>query len=101
MLKNTGQTHLIFFFFFKIGVKVYIFLLPPEIYLHWTSNAMLDRPVACQVTRLEQFKILPKKKTVDGGLRLTLKIYYGHPNKLSDNYTCSHFLPWVFRQENL
>ena len=33
-----------------------IFLRPPERYLHWASNATLDRPVACQMTKLEQIK---------------------------------------------
>ena len=29
---------------------------PPERYMHCASNAMLDRPVACQMTKLEQIK---------------------------------------------
>ena len=29
---------------------------PPERYLHWASNAMLDKPLACQMAKLEQIK---------------------------------------------
>ena len=33
-----------------------IFFRPPARYFHWDSNAMLYRPVACQMTKLEQIK---------------------------------------------
>ena len=32
------------------------FLRPPAKYVHWASNSTLDRPVACQMTKLEQIK---------------------------------------------
>ena len=33
-----------------------IFFRPPARYVHWASNATLDRPVVCQMTKLEQIK---------------------------------------------
>ena len=46
---------------------------PSARYLHWASNATLDRPVDCQMAKLEQIKALKysqfDQKKVGGGLR--------------------------------
>ena len=42
--------------FVEIRFAMSIFFRPPERYLHWAYIATLDRPVACQMTKLEHIK---------------------------------------------
>ena len=69
-------------------------------YLHWASNAMLDRPVACQMAKLEQVKAENRdnltKKNFGGGLRCHFEQQLWTLYAISDDLTCFHVLPSVF-----
>ena len=56
MLKKTHVLAVKQSLFVEIRFVGLYFFRPPKRYLHWAYNAMLDRPVACQMTKLDQIK---------------------------------------------
>ena len=66
-------------------------------YLQLASNVMLDMPVVCQMTKLEQIKTLKigqilTKKTFDEGHKHYFKQQLRTLYAKSDNLPCSHVL---------